>query len=167
MARRTVAYPVTGKNSLRHVYGHVPFWRVLRNVLVILLARYVPFLELKNRLYRLLGMRVGKDASVAFMVMMDILHPELITVGNDCVIGYNTTILAHEYLLREYRLGEVRIGDGVVIGANSTILPGVSIGDHAIVAAGAVVTADVPPNTFVAGVPARVIRQPAYPAIPE
>ena len=51
------------------------------------------------------------------------------------------------------------IGDKVWIGANATVLPGVTIGKGAIVAAGAVVTRDVPPNTIVAGVPARVVRE--------
>jgi acetyltransferase-like isoleucine patch superfamily enzyme len=50
------------------------------------------------------------------------------------------------------------IGKNVWIGSNATILPGVTIGDGSIVAAGAVVTKDVPPNTVVGGVPARIIK---------
>lgn len=91
--------------------------------------------------------------------MVDLLYPEKITVGNNTVIGYNTTILTHEYLIDEYRLGEVTIGDDVMIGANSTVLPGVSIGDRAIIAAGTVVHKDVEPKTFVAGNPMRVINK--------
>ena len=52
----------------------------------------------------------------------------------------------------------IRIGEGVWLGARTTILPGVTIGDGAIVGAGAVVTKDVPANSLVAGVPAQVIR---------
>ena len=63
------------------------------------------------------------------------------------MIGYNTTILAHEYLIKEYRLGEVRIGENVLIGANTTILPGVTIGDGAVVA-GSVVHKDVAPGVL-------------------
>ena len=59
------------------------------------------------------------------MVMPDIMFPEKITVGDNSIIGYNTTLLAHEYLIREYRLGEIVIGNEVMIGANTTILPGV------------------------------------------
>lgn len=168
MARQTRAFPVKDKNSLRYVYRNVPFWRVIKNFIVIWLARYTPFLGVKNWFYRnLLGMSIGANTSVALMVMMDILHPEMISIGEDSVIGYNTTILAHEYLLREYRLGEVRIGKKVVIGANCTLLPGITIGDYAVIAAGAVVTSDVPPNTFVGGVPARVIRSTYYLELPE
>lgn len=91
------------------------------------------------------------------MVMLDIMFPEKITVGKNSVIGYNTTILAHEYLIKEYRLGDVIIGDEVMIGANSTILPGVVIGNGAIVAAGTVVHRNIEPGSFVGGNPMRVI----------
>lgn len=78
-------------------------------------------------------------------------------MGDSTIIGYNTTILAHEYLIEEYRLGEVRIGNRVMIGANSTILPGVTIGDGAVVSAGTLVHRDVPAGAFVGGNPMRII----------
>ncbi len=151
-------YPVKGANSLWHVYKTVPFWKVVRNFLIIQCARYTPFLSMKNWLYKAcLGMKVGPQTSFALMVMLDIMFPEKIQVGRNTVIGYNTTILAHEYLITEYRLGDVIIGDEVMIGANSTILPGVTIGNEAVVAAGTVVHKDVAPGFFVGGNPMRVI----------
>lgn len=156
--RRTTRYPVSGANSLWHVYKTVPFWKVIRNFVVIQLARYTPFLGMKNWLYRtFLKMKVGEQTSFALMVMLDVMFPEQISVGKNTVIGYNTTILAHEYLIKEYRLGEVKIGSEVMIGANSTILPGVEIGDGAIVSAGTLVHKDVPAGTFVGGNPMRII----------
>ncbi len=89
--------------------------------------------------------------------MLDVMFPEKISVGRNTVIGYNTTILAHEYLIKEYRLGPVVIGSEVMIGANSTILPGITIGDGAIVSAGTLVHKDVPPGAFVGGNPMRII----------
>ena len=59
---------------------------------------------------------------------------------------------------RRNRYAPIRIGENVWIGSNATILPGVTLGDWAVVAAGAVVTKDVPPMTVVGGVPARVLR---------
>ena len=156
--RRTTRYPVEGANSLWHVYKTVPFWKVVKNFVVIQLARYTPFLGMKNWLYRtFLHMKVGKHTSFALMVMPDVMFPEKISVGMNTVIGYNTTILAHEYLIQEYRLGEVVIGDEVLIGANSTILPGLTIGNGAIVSAGTLVHKDVPEGAFVGGNPMKTI----------
>ncbi|MFA1714183.1 DapH/DapD/GlmU-related protein [Peribacillus frigoritolerans] len=156
--RRTSRYPVEGANSLWHVYKTVPFWKVVKNFVVIQLARYTPFLGMKNWLYRtFLHMKVGKHTSFALMVMPDVMFPEKISVGINTVIGYNTTILAHEYLIHEYRLGDVVIGDEVLIGANSTILPGLSIGNGAIVSAGTLVHKDVPEGAFVGGNPMKII----------
>ncbi|USK54568.1 acyltransferase [Cytobacillus solani] len=156
--RKTERFPVEGANSLWHVYKTVPFWKVVKNFVVIQLARYTPFLGMKNWLYRtFLRMKVGEQTSFALMVMLDVMFPEKISVGRNTVIGYNTTILAHEYLIKEYRLGPVDIGSEVMIGANTTILPGVSIGEGAIVSAGTLVHKDVPPGCFVGGNPMRVI----------
>jgi acetyltransferase-like isoleucine patch superfamily enzyme len=156
--RNTTRYPVEGANSLWHVYKTVPFWKVVKNFIVIQVARYTPFLGMKNWLYRVfLGLKVGEQTSFALMVMLDVMFPEKISVGRNTVIGYNTTILAHEYLIKEYRLGPVVIGSEVMIGANSTILPGITIGDGAIVSAGTLVHKDVPPGCFVGGNPMRVI----------
>ncbi|OTW69372.1 acetyltransferase [Bacillus thuringiensis serovar roskildiensis] len=156
--RRTTRYPVTGENSLWNVYKTVSFWKVMKNFFIIQISRYTPFLSVKNWLYRtFLRMKVGKKTSFALMVMPDIMFPEKITIGENSIIGYNTTLLAHEYLIREYRLGEIVIGNEVMIGANTTILPGVKIGDGAIVSAGTLVHRDVPSGAFVGGNPMRVI----------
>jgi acetyltransferase-like isoleucine patch superfamily enzyme len=156
--RRTTKYPVSGANSLWQIYKTVSFWKVVKNFIIIQIARYTPFLPLKNWLYRtFLKMEIGENTAFALMVMPDIMFPEKIKVGRNSIIGYNTTLLAHEYLIDEYRLGDVVIGDEVMIGANSTVLPGVVIGDRAVVAAGTVVHKDVPPGAFVGGNPMRII----------
>src|SRR5690625_4882749 len=132
--RRTKKYKVEQVNSLWNIYKTVPFFKVVKNFIIIQIARYTPFLKMKNWLYRtFLNMKVGEQTAFALMVMPDIMFPEKITIGKNSVIGYNTTILAHEYLIKEYRIGKVHIGNNVLIGANSTILPGVTIGDNAVV----------------------------------
>lgn len=135
--------------------GYLP---VVRNAVLIQLARYTPFLPLKRRLYQLLGARIGEHASVGLMVMFDIFFPQDVTLGDDCLVGYNSVILCHEFLRHEWRRGPVWIGRDVTIGANCTILPGVVIGDGATVSAMSLVNRDVPPGAVVGGVPIKMIR---------
>ncbi|GGH75538.1 putative acetyltransferase YvoF [Compostibacillus humi] len=156
--RKTKRYPVKGANSLWQVYRTVPFWKVFKNTFIIVIARYTPFMPVKNWLYRtFLKMKIGEQTAFAFMVVPDILFPEKISVGKNSIIGYNTTILAHEYLIDEYRVGEVKIGDEVMVGANTTILPGITIGDRAVVSAGTLVHKDVPEGCFAGGNPMQII----------
>ncbi len=134
------------------------YLRVVRNAVLIQVARYVPFIPLKNAIYRALGAHVGHHASIALMVMLDIFFPQDVTIGDNCVIGYNSTILCHEFTRGEWRRGPVIIGREVTVGANCTILPGVVIGDRATISAMSLVNRDVPPGAFVGGVPIRRIE---------
>lgn len=140
--------------------GYAP---VMYHAACIYLARYIPFIPLKNSIYRLVGMRVGQFVSVGLMAMFDIFFPQDITLGDNCIVGYNSTILCHEFLRHEWRRGPVWIGHNVMIGANTTILPGVVIGDGATVSAMSLVNCDIPPGAMAGGVPARIIQtSPAY-----
>ena len=91
-----------------------------------------------------------------------------VTIGSHVNLAQGITITAlnHNFSDAEKRIDEqgvnttpVVIEDDIWIGANAVILPGVTIGQHSVVAAGAIVTKDVPPHSLVAGVPAKVIRQ--------
>ena len=91
-----------------------------------------------------------------------------VTIGHHVNLaqGITVTALNHVFSDTGKRIDEqgittdpVVIEDDIWIGANAVILPGVKIGNHSVVAAGAVVTKDVPPHTLVAGVPAKVIKQ--------
>ena len=87
-----------------------------------------------------------------------------ITIGNGVLIGHNVTLATLNHDERpQFRQNiypkPIKIGDNVWIGSNATILQGVTIGDGAIIGANAVVTKDVPENTIVAGVPAKIIRK--------
>ncbi|GFN33693.1 acyltransferase [Paenibacillus xylaniclasticus] len=161
MSRNVERYKMEGPNALWQVYHTVSRFKAVRNFIAIQLARYCPSLPLKNAIYRkVLGMKVGRETAFALMVMVDVFFPERIEIGDNSIIGYNTTILTHEYLIGEYRIGPVKIGNNVLVGANTTILPGVTIGDGAVVAAGAVVHKDVPAGAFVGGNPMQLLRKP-------
>ena len=85
-----------------------------------------------------------------------------IEIGENVAISHDVTIMdsdAHEGIWEGYeKTKSIKIGNHVWIGTRVTILKGVTIGDNAIIAAGSVVTKDVPNNTVVAGVPAKVIK---------
>ena len=86
-----------------------------------------------------------------------------ITIGDGTLIGHNVVLatLNHGIAPEERHdlfPAPIHIGKNVWIGANAVVLPGVAIGDHAVIAAGAVVTKDVPANAVVGGIPAKVIR---------
>ena len=91
-----------------------------------------------------------------------------VTIGSHVNLaqGITVTALNHNFEAPERRIDEqgvstqqVIIGDDIWIGANAVVLPGVTIGNHCVIAAGAVVTKDVPPHSLVAGVPAKIIKQ--------
>lgn len=86
-----------------------------------------------------------------------------IFIGDNCLIGHSVVMATLNHDLnpekrQNLRHKPIRIGSGVWIGARAVILSGVTIGDNAVVAAGAVVAKDVPANTIVGGVPARIIK---------
>lgn len=87
-----------------------------------------------------------------------------IEIGDGCLIGHNVVLATVNHALepsqdRKNVYAPISIGRKVWIGSNVTVLPGVSIGDWAVIAAGAVVTKNVPAYTVVGGVPAKVIKQ--------
>ncbi len=157
---RLTIYPSPGPwNSLQYWTHFVNPLRVVRNFIIIYTNRFVPSERLKNVLYRLTGMKVGRGCSFGLCAMVDIFFPHLITVGEDCIFGYDSVILAHEFLRGELRIGPVVIGDHVTVGTKAVILPGVAIGEGAVISAMSLVNKDVPPYAIVGGVPIRVLGQ--------
>lgn len=87
-----------------------------------------------------------------------------ITIGDNCLIGHNAVLATANHALelaknRKLNYAPIKICDNVWLGANVTVLQGVTIGEWAVVAAGAVVTKDVEPYTIVGGVPAKFIKK--------
>jgi acetyltransferase-like isoleucine patch superfamily enzyme len=144
-------------NSLRSWTDARNPLQVYLNYVVIVLARHSPSLRLSNWMLSKIGITVGEGVSWGLESTPDVFWPELITVGDHAIIGYDATILCHEFLQDEYRTGEVVIGERAMIGAGAIILPGVEIGAGAQVAANSLVTEDVPPGATVAGVPAEEV----------
>lgn len=110
------------------------------------------------------NLRIGRRCTVGIGCHFSLSAP--ITLGDGVVLGHYVRIITDRHAIgpARRRCGErtplpVRIEDGAWIASGVTILPGVTIGVGSVVAGGAVVTRDIPPNTLVAGVPARVVRE--------
>ena len=101
---------------------------------------------------------VGKNVTLEHYALGIVMHPN-VTIGDECRVYHHVTIAGEAVIGAPER---VVIGDRVVLGVNCVIIPrtsrGLTIGDDAIVGAGAVVTSDVPPRAVMVGVPARVMR---------
>lgn len=108
------------------------------------------------------NLKIGKGVFINSGVMFTDLGG--IELADNVLVGPNATIISVNHPLDPQKrhtveMKPVFIDENAWLGANSTILPGVTVGQNAVVAAGAVVTKDVPANTVVAGVPAKVIKR--------
>lgn len=107
------------------------------------------------------GLRVGKNFNRQGGCIIDPPHCWLIAIGDDVTLASRVYILAHDASTKAHlgyaKIGVVRIGNRVFVGANSTILPNVSIGDDVVIGAGSLVTSDIPSNSVAVGNPARVV----------
>jgi len=126
-------------------------------------CRLVSYNIYRTRINRLLtnGLTIGKNVTIAKNAVIDSGYPYLIRIGNNCSIAEHVRLIAHDAATFKFtagyaRIGKIEIRDNCFIGDRTTILPGVTIGPNVLVAAGSVVTRDIPPNSCVAGVPARV-----------
>ena len=151
---------VANINPLWTMYRHVSKFKVLKQTIVIEICRYLPSLKLKRWMYRhLLKMTVGEHTAFAYKVVPDIMYPEYIHIGHNSIVGYNTVLLTHEFLVDEFRTGKIYIGNNTMIGANVTVLPGVTIGSNVKVGAGCIVTKDIPNNALAYGNPLQIVSQ--------
>jgi len=158
--RRLDRIPCGGKrNSLKSWWRVRNPLRVAFNFLVIFACRMLPSLRLKNLLYRMVGVKVGRNVSIGLYAVFDIFYPELIEIRDNSIIGYGVTVLAHEFLRDEVRVGRVVVGENAVVGANTTILPGVEIGSDSTVSAMSLVNRDIESGVLAGGVPARKIEK--------
>ncbi|MFT4805607.1 MAG: acetyltransferase-like isoleucine patch superfamily enzyme [Psychroserpens sp.] len=112
---------------------------------------------------------VCRDKASGYVNTLFNTNSGTITIGNDVLFGHNCMVLTgkHDYLSGDSEMlrnevpqgRNIVIGDGVWIASGAMILGGVTIGDHSVVMAGAVVTKSVEPYSVVAGIPARVVKK--------
>lgn len=131
-----------------------------------------PLLPRKVRpwVLRKIGCHVGKDVFVGDSVKIDSGHSDLITIEDGVSIAGGTRLLCHqrdfsnycvgdEYLALGYVLKPIVLKKGCLVGMESFVMPGVTIGEGAVVGAGSLVTKDVPAWTIATGRPAKVVKE--------
>jgi acetyltransferase-like isoleucine patch superfamily enzyme len=124
---------------------------------------------LRPWLHRLRGADIGRNVWIAQFVYLDELHPENVTIGDNCTIGLRTSIFSHFYWgpKKASSDGKVVIENDVFIGPHCVILPNVRIGEGAVVRAGTVVSRNVPPHALWGAPPAQALGLATVPLTAE
>lgn len=129
------------------------------NFIVITFFKLCPSMRLKRFVFRkILGMKIGKNVGIA-PSNFDSVFPELISIGDNSIIGNKVHIMCHEFSQDKIRLGKVEIGKNVLIGGFSVIRSGVKIGDNSTIAMCSFVNKDVPANEVWGGIPTKRIKK--------
>ena len=158
VARRDYETRIAPRSLLR------VFWQKQLHIF----ARFTIPADLRLQLYRWMGIRIGRHCFVGLDTWLDDQFPELVVIEDDVTISFRVTVIVHDDAKRMDRteagaldgtVAPVILRRGCYLGAGALLLPGVTVGEDAVVAAGAVVTRDVPAGAVAAGVPARVIKQ--------
>ena len=129
-----------------------PLHRVMFNWILAKTASIMP-INSKPFFYRLMGIKIGKNVQIMPDFKVDIFFPELITIGDGCVIGQDAFFACHEFNTNEFRYGAITLKENVLIGARSFVLPGVIIGENSLVSAMTLIYSDVPSNVLAFGSP--------------
>jgi acetyltransferase-like isoleucine patch superfamily enzyme len=152
---------------------------VFKRILVLLLYKYSyssmildswNFKFIRAKIWRFFGCKVGKNVAIGNNVAIDYGFANLIEIGNNVMIANRCLLLCHKRDLSNFKKGDnptklgykisgIKLEDNCQIGMGTVIMPGVTIGEGAVVGANSLVTKDVEPWTIVAGQPAKLLKK--------
>ena len=139
--------------------------KYFKNWVLERLASCVPVPSWRASLHRMRGVNIGKNVYIGYDVVLDRLHPELITIGDYSEIGDRCILSAHTRGSLTTRqayprtMAPIKIGSGVSVNPGCIITQGVEIGDNSIIGIGSVVSRDISPNSLALGYPAKVVKK--------
>lgn len=163
-------------------YGQVSLWGVIKQAFGNMHRKHLqkmmdwsiiePFAprSLRAKILRRIGCNVGQNVFIGDFVRVDLHYASLITLEDYVHIAAGCRLLCHKRDLSDYKVGdnyadlgyktgEIHIGRGALLGQQCMVMPGVTIGDGAIVGAGSLVVKDIPAWTIAVGNPAKVVKQ--------
>jgi len=186
MAKKSFTYRFLkkiGLNFSEEEYGQISLLgaasRGIKGIAKAILLKYcmysvilspLNYRKIRPMLWRWIGAKVGKNAFIGYEVWMDFNNAHLIEFEDNVHVANRCLLLCHQRDLSNYFIGDdysklpynkskIHLKKGCLVGMDSIILPGVTIGEGAIVAAGSLVTKDIPAWSVAAGRPAKVIKQ--------
>ena len=171
-----------GFNYSEEEYGQVSLWRVVKQFFGNIRRKNLqnmmdwailePFnpRKLRPALLRKMGCKVGKNVFVGDNVRIDLSHADMITIDDHAHIASGVRLLCHQRNMSNYCVGDdyaklgyiikpIHLCKGSLVGMESFVMPGVTVGEGAIVGAGSLVTKDVPAWTIATGRPAKVVKE--------
>lgn len=172
-----------GLNFSEEEYGRIDLWKMctsglkhIRNAFLLKYCMYSVLLsplnyrKIRPVLWRWMGAKVGKDCFIGYEVWVDMTNTHLIEMEDHVHIANRCLLLCHQRDLSDYHIGDdyaklsynkrkIILKKGCLIGMNSMIMPGVTVGEGAIVGAGSLVTKDIPAWTIATGRPAKVVKE--------
>lgn len=171
-----------GFNYSEEEYGQVSLWRVIKqffkNIYLKQLQNMMDWAileplaprKLRPSLMRRMGCKVGKGCFIGDHVRIDQGHADMITLEDSVSVASGTRLLCHQrdfthyyvgsdYMKLGYTIKPVVLKKGCLVGMESFVMPGVTVGEGAIVGAGSLVAKDIPAWTVAVGRPAKVVRE--------
>lgn len=164
-------------------YGNISFFKALSkglkgllNAIILKYCMYSVLLTplnyrlIRPRLWKLMGCKVGKNVFIGYEVWMDFNNAKLIEIEDKVHIANRCLLLCHQRDLSKYYINgdysklpynreKIHLKKGCLLGMDTLVLPGVTIGEGAIVGAGSIVTKDIPDWVIATGRPAKVIKR--------
>ena len=171
-----------GFNYSEEEYGDVSLWRVIKQFFGNIYRKQLekmmdwPILQSFNPrkirpiLMRKMGCKVGKECFIGDYVRIDLGHADMITLEDHVSIAAGVRLLCHQRDFSNYKVGDdymdlgyivkpIVLKKGCLVGMDSFVMPGVTIGEGAVVGAGSLVTKDVPAWSVATGRPAKVVKE--------
>ena len=186
MVKRSITYKILGFLGIHlslGTYGNISFLGALKkalkhqfNAIILKYCMYSTLLSplnyriIRPKLWKLMGVKIGKKVFIGYDVWIDFNHTHLIEIEDGAHVTNRCLLLCHQRDLKNYKKGfkstdlpykkgKIIIRSNAMIGMGTIILPNVEIGEGSIIAAGSIVTKNIPPWSVAGGSPARVIKK--------